>query len=46
MTYLGVDGISKGNPDLLLNGIDYDGRICGVDDGVKDKSKVTIVRFY
>ncbi|CAM9571680.1 unnamed protein product [Ectocarpus sp. 6 AP-2014] len=45
MTYLGVDGISNGNPDLLLNGIDYDGRICGVDDGVKDKSKLYYIRF-
>lgn len=41
MTYLGVDGISNGNPNLLVNGIDYDGRICGVDEAVKDKSKVT-----
>lgn len=40
MTYLGVDGITNGDPDILLNGIDYDGRICGVDDDVKDKPKV------
>lgn len=40
MTAVGVDGIANGDPDVLLNGIDYDGRICGVDDGVKDKSKV------
>lgn len=40
MTYLGVDAISNGNPELLVNGIDYEGRICGVDDAVKDKSKV------
>ncbi|CAN0483278.1 unnamed protein product, partial [Hapterophycus canaliculatus] len=31
MTYLGVDGIANGDPNLLVNGIDYDGRICGVD---------------
>lgn len=40
MTYLGVDAISNGDPHLLVNGIDYDGRICGVDEAVKDKSKV------
>lgn len=40
MTYLGADGIANGDPDILLNGIDYDGRICGVDAGVKDKPKV------
>lgn len=41
MTYLGVDGIANGDPNLLVNGIDYDGRICGIDADVKDKSKVT-----
>lgn len=40
MTYLGVDAISNGDPYVLINGIDYDGRICGVDEGVEDKSKV------
>lgn len=40
MTYLGVDGMTNGDPDILLNGIDYDGRICGVDEGVTDKPKV------
>lgn len=40
MTYLGVDAISNGDPHLLVNGIDYDGRICGIDDAVKDKPKV------
>lgn len=40
MTYLGVDAISKGDPHLLVNGIDYDGRICGIDEAVKDKPKV------
>ena len=42
MTYLGVDGITNGDPDILLNGIDYDGRICGVDEGVTDKPKVDV----
>lgn len=40
MTYLGFDGIANGDPHLLVNGIDYDGRICGIDDAVKDKPKV------
>lgn len=40
MTYLGADGIENGDPHLLVNGIDYNGRICGVDSGVKDKPKV------
>lgn len=40
MTGLGYDGIANGDPQVLLNGIDYDGRICGVDADVKDKSKV------
>lgn len=40
MTYLGADAISNGDPHLLVNGIDYDGRICGIDDTVKDKPKV------
>ena len=40
MTYLGVDAIVKGDPDILLNGIDYKGRVCGVDDAVKDKPEV------
>lgn len=48
MTYLGVDAMRNGDPDVLVNGIDYAGRICGVDDAVKDKSKVSYsqkVRF-
>lgn len=40
MTYLGADGIANGDPHLLVNGIDYDGRICGVDEVVKDRPKV------
>lgn len=40
MTGLGIDAILTGRPNMLLNGIDYDGRICGVDEDVKEKSKV------
>lgn len=40
MTAVGADGIANGDPHLLVNGIDYDGRICGVDEVVKDKPKV------
>ncbi|CAN0423665.1 unnamed protein product [Ascophyllum nodosum] len=45
MTYLGVDAIVKGDPDILLNGIDYKGRVCGVDDAVKDKPELYYIRF-
>lgn len=43
MTYLGVDAIRNGDPHLLMNGIDYDGRICGVDAAVKDTPKVNLL---
>lgn len=42
MTYLGFDAIQQGNPDILLNGIDYNGRICGVDSAVEDKPNVCV----
>jgi len=32
------DHLNKGNPLLLTNGIDYQGRICGATSGVKSKS--------
>lgn len=43
MTLLGLivtgvipsEGLEPGNPRRLLNGIDYEGRICGVDTEVK-----------
>lgn len=43
MTYLGLivtgvvpsETLEPGNPQRLVNGIDYDGRICGVDSDVK-----------
>lgn len=33
------DHLSTGNPYRLTNAIDYDGRICGFDSGVKDLKK-------
>lgn len=43
MTFLGLivtgvissGSLEPGDPRRLINGIDYDGRICGVDTGVK-----------
>mmetsp|Transcript_33694 Transcript_33694/g.42428 ORF Transcript_33694/g.42428 Transcript_33694/m.42428 type:complete len:669 (+) Transcript_33694:184-2190(+) len=32
--------LDAGNPWRLINGIDYEGQICGVDSAVKDKSKI------
>lgn len=45
MTYLGADAIQHGNPDILLNGIDYNGRICGVDSPVEDKPNVCVLVY-
>lgn len=45
MTYLGADAIQQGNPDILLNGIDYKGRICGVDRPVEDKPNVCVLQL-
>lgn len=43
MTYIGLivtgviphESLEPGEPRRLINGIDYDGRICGIDSGVK-----------
>ncbi|CAM9251312.1 unnamed protein product, partial [Choristocarpus tenellus] len=45
MTALGAESISTGDPRLLVNGIDYNGRICGVDSDVAEKSKLYYIRF-
>jgi choline transporter-like protein 2/4/5 len=37
MTIIGAEAIRDGNPYILINGIDYKGRVCGVTDSVKDK---------
>ncbi|CAM9974400.1 unnamed protein product, partial [Ectocarpus sp. 8 AP-2014] len=34
------DGLEPGNPKRLLNGIDYEGRICGVGTTVQVKLRV------
>lgn len=31
------ENLSKGRPELLINSMDYNARICGVDSGVTDK---------
>lgn len=32
------DRLKPGDPNRLIHAIDYDGRICGVDKGVKDRA--------
>eukprot|EP01038_Epipyxis_sp_PR26KG_P006534 gene6534-8977_t len=32
--------ISKGNPNLLIYGVDYQGNICGIDEPVKSLNKI------
>lgn len=39
MTLIGQEAMREGNPYALINGIDDKGRICGVDDSVKDLPK-------
>ena len=39
-TSIGIDAIAEGNVARLINGVDYDGRICGVDSAVEDRSKL------
>lgn len=54
MTFLGLivmgiipnDYLEPGNPQRLLNGIDYDGRICGVDSGVEVLEQTLSVVVY
>ena len=37
MTIIGVTAIQEGDPNILINGIDYKGRVCGVTDSVANK---------
>eukprot|EP00640_Fibrocapsa_japonica_P000844 CAMPEP_0113952300 /NCGR_PEP_ID=MMETSP1339-20121228/90330_1 /TAXON_ID=94617 /ORGANISM="Fibrocapsa japonica" /LENGTH=739 /DNA_ID=CAMNT_0000960877 /DNA_START=109 /DNA_END=2330 /DNA_ORIENTATION=+ /assembly_acc=CAM_ASM_000762 len=37
MTYLGMDAMEKGDPLLLVAGVDYKGRICGYADSEKER---------
>jgi len=39
MTTLGIDALVRGDPALLINGVDEQGRICGIDSGVKGASQ-------
>jgi len=36
MTVIGINSIREGNPFVLINGIDDQGRVCGVDSAVED----------
>eukprot|EP00611_Tribonema_gayanum_P025465 TRINITY_DN5798_c0_g2_i1.p1 TRINITY_DN5798_c0_g2~~TRINITY_DN5798_c0_g2_i1.p1 ORF type:complete len:646 (-),score=224.01 TRINITY_DN5798_c0_g2_i1:303-2240(-) len=45
MTVIGIKAVQTGNPDRLVNGIDYQGRICGVDAGVETLTKMYYIRF-
>lgn len=42
MGIIKVDGLSKGNPDRLLNGMDYHGNVCGVTNYVTPNGNDTI----
>lgn len=42
---LGADAINRGQPALLLNGVDHRGRICGFDRGVHDKPLWALVSW-
>ena len=44
MTVIGIDSVKKGDPDKLINGVDYQGRICGVDADVKDLPNLYYIR--
>ncbi|CAM9740877.1 unnamed protein product [Ascophyllum nodosum] len=37
------ESLEPGKPQRLINGIDYNGRICGIDSGVEDRSKIYFV---
>lgn len=51
MTILGLvvtgmiphEGLEPGNPKRLINGIDYEGRICGVGSAVKVRSAISVL---
>lgn len=53
MTILGLivtgvvshESLEPGDPRRLLNGIDYDGRICGVDSAVKVRQNISLVHL-
>jgi choline transporter-like protein 2/4/5 len=37
VSYVWTKAFSEGDPDRLINGVDFENRICGKDEGVKDK---------
>uniref|UniRef100_A0A7S2Y2B5 Choline transporter-like protein n=1 Tax=Fibrocapsa japonica TaxID=94617 RepID=A0A7S2Y2B5_9STRA len=34
------ENLEAGNPWRLVNGVDYDGRVCGIDSGVKNEENI------
>jgi hypothetical protein len=46
MTLIGYENVGKANVQQLLGGLDYKGRICGYNTGVKDKFKWNVVNYY
>lgn len=45
MTVVGADAVSRGNPAMLINGMDYMGNTCGVTANYTDVSKLYYVNY-
>ncbi|CAM9992914.1 unnamed protein product, partial [Phaeothamnion confervicola] len=43
MTVVGIESVQEGDPEILINGVDYKGRICGKSSGVEDLTKLYYV---
>ena len=43
MTAIGLDGAANSNIDALVNPMDYQGRVCGVDAGVATKPAAVVM---
>ena len=43
MTAIGLDGAANSNIDALVNPVDYQGRVCGVDAGVANKPAAYVI---
>ena len=43
MTAIGLDGAANSNIDALVNPMDYQGRVCGVDAGVANKPAAYVI---
>mmetsp|Transcript_32718 Transcript_32718/g.43069 ORF Transcript_32718/g.43069 Transcript_32718/m.43069 type:complete len:609 (-) Transcript_32718:403-2229(-) len=44
MTYLGYDAVQNGDLNILTKGMQYDGKLCGVDEGVIDYPYLYYIR--